>query len=241
MVPRSSGFDVRWLRHPEMPQKVPVETVILHHAEVPAAAAALPVERWLAALPAARAERLRRLGDDGARLASLLGLALLASAAAAAGYGPPPWAALQFDEGRKPLWPGGPAFSVSHAAGRVGCAVAARGSVIGFDLERQQAVAASDLRLVATSREREAMAAGRLSASRLWVAKEAVLKAAGGSVREAGAVQIEPPTGHLHGVSYHLQWLEPVPRVDGAVATGQTARLLVADCDGVALLTAGPS
>ena len=130
---------------------MPRDAVILHHCEVPAAAAADAVRRWLAALPPARAERLRRLDDDGARLASLLGLALLGSASAVAGHGRPPWGALRFAEGSKPSWAGGPAFSVSHAGGRVGCAVAPPGSAVGLDLEWQQAVAASQLRLPATN------------------------------------------------------------------------------------------
>lgn len=215
--------------------------IIVHHGLAPPQTPPLALEAWLGALPRARSWQLSDLRDPGAQAASLLGLALLASAARAAGYGQPSWEELVLTPGERPGWPGGPSFSISHAGAFVACAVGPPGALLGLDAEWAAAVAAADLRLVTDAAEREALADGRIGAAALWVAKEAVLKALGRGVRHAAAVRVTAATGRLGPAQLGLRWLELTAGLVTAVASDTLPiEVVTTAVDGAALLSAGP-
>ncbi|MBM5811487.1 MAG: 4'-phosphopantetheinyl transferase superfamily protein, partial [Gammaproteobacteria bacterium] len=120
-------------------------------------------------------------------------------------------ARLRREPGGRPYWPGGPAFSITHAAGYAACALAMPGLAIGVDLEPDGAAEPDQLRLLTTELERRAMRAGRVDAVRLWTSKEAVLKAAGADVTAAAQVEIDGEIGHHAGRRWYLQRLTPAP------------------------------
>lgn len=167
----------------------------------------------LARLPYAKLLDLERR-DPRARYASLAGLALAlrgveALRGCAAGPGE-----LRFPDGGKPYLTGGPAFSISHGAGRVGVALRADGEV-GFDLEEFDPAI----------REPAAMRA-RLAR---WTATESVLKAAGLGLRDARAVELgmSPGCARIGDLSFHLF---PVAIADDVIAHVATASPLTAIC-----------
>jgi 4'-phosphopantetheinyl transferase len=168
-----------------------------HPADAGAAAALGALE---AQLPYARRTAPRREGH----LASLLGVALaLRALGALLGRSVAP-VELSFPPGGKPQLPGGPDFSVSHAAHWV-AAVAVRTGRIGLDIEPGAADALT-LARVCDEQEREAVRAH--GAAAMWVAKEAALKALGLSVREAASIRIRGPRAARGACRLHLRSLD---------------------------------
>lgn len=212
---------------------------IVHHAVVDLAARGATLARWLAVLPPRRQMELAAC-DAAARIASLLGMALLASCARAAGV-PLAWSGLRFPEGGKPSWDNGGDFSIAHAGDRVACALAPQGVEVGLDLEACAGVTLESLRLVTSGDERALVASGRLDAASLWTRKEAVLKAAGRGIRDVGAVRVGADEGELDGRGYALL---DVPLAPGYACTialrGRPTAIAVAERGGAALLAAGP-
>ena len=148
--------------------------VLILHARLPGDVACAAADELLARLPYARRLELERR-DAAGRLASLAGAALvLAGAGRMRGRRFDP-AQLRFAPGRAPTLEGGPRFSVSHSHGRVGVALCDDGAV-GLDLEEPASVGDT--------------AGARLGSIERWTAIEAVLKAAGAGLREAGRVQL---------------------------------------------------
>ncbi len=180
--------------------------ILLHWAQVPATLPAHVTAAWLEILPAKRGAALARDLDTGRGLESLTGLALLASCAQYLAL--PPHSLLVESPGGKLRWPGGPDFSIAHAAGRAICAVAPPGVAIGVDLESVDAANPESLRLVSSAAESAQINAGSLSATALWTCKEAVLKAAGAGILAAREVEIEGAVGHHAGRAYHLKRLD---------------------------------
>ena len=140
------------------------------------------------------------------RDASLRGIALAVAALQAMHTARVSPGDLRFPQDGKPHVPGAPDFSIAHSGGRVGCAVAEQGAV-GFDVETCT---------TATS----------LAELARWTAIEAVLKAAGVSLRHARQVEIdlELRRGRLAGRDYCLH---PVALAREVVAHIATDRL---DC-----------
>lgn len=174
------------------------ECVSLHYTEVPAQPWPALADVWLARLPEAKRAAILRLRGAADRNASLLGVALLGAALAAR--------AIAFDPGRleyaargKPRLGAGPDFSIAHAAGYVGCALATSGRV-GFDLEAAGVVAPESLRLVlggsGCARPADATAA--------WVMTEATLKAAGRGLDAATLVRLTERAATLEGERFSL-------------------------------------
>ena len=99
-------------------------------------------------------------------------------------------AELAFPQGGKPAVPGGPDFSVAHAGDAVGVAAVPAG-LVGFDLEPLVDVA------------------DRARLER-WTATEAVLKAAGRGLRDAGEVELSPAldAGRLAARHYRLHCVD---------------------------------
>jgi len=214
--------------------------ILLHHAALPRSLDAAVEARWRAALPAARRERLGRLRQAEDRLATLAGLALLLDCARAAGRVPPALGALAWMASGKPVWTDGPDFSISHAAGRVGCALAPPGMRVGLDLEGCGAARAAQLRRVLPADEWARACESGLDATALWVAREAVLKAAGSTIAAAAAVAVSADHAVFAGVRWRL--LRPTLTAShvAAVAVDRESTRDIASRDVEALLAAGP-
>lgn len=178
--------------------------ILLHHSAVPAAVDTRLLERWIAALPPDKATRVAGIEDRSARVASLIGVALLHDCAEAAGLEKARPGSLQFPAGGKPSWAGGPDFSISHAAGHVACAMAPPGVRVGLDIEPAGAADGAALRLVASDAERDALAAERLTATDLWTAKEAVAKLVGSGIAGVAEVHVGSGAALYRGCTYVL-------------------------------------
>jgi len=220
---------------PEVPMQI-----LLHHAALPRSLDAEVEARWLAALPAERRLRLGRLRLQEDRVATLAGLVLLQDCARAAGLVPPPLDALAWLTSGKPVWPDGLDFSISHAAGRVGCALAPAGMRVGLDLEGCGSAPAAGLRRVLQAQECAQARQSGGDATALWVAKEAVLKAAGSSIAAAGAVAVAADHAMFAGVRWWLLRPTLAPSHVAAVAMDRDSALQIASRDVEALLAAGP-
>lgn len=183
--------------------------VSLHYAAVPAQPWAALERAWLPRLPGSKRAAILRLRDAADRNASLLGLALLDAALAARGC-VADLSAVEFPPRAKPHLPGSPDFSIAHAGGLVGCALAAAGRV-GFDLEARGAVQAGQLRRVLDAAEQARVAAGALDPTEAWVMKEAVLKAAGRGIEAAAQVHLAPDHGLLGAQRFGLLALDLSP------------------------------
>lgn len=147
------------------------------------------LDTLLAALPYGRRLELEAR-DAAARRAGLAGTALALAALARVRGSPVRAAELAFPQGGKPAVPGGPDFSVAHAGDAVGVAAVPAG-LVGFDLEPLVDVA------------------DRARLER-WTATEAVLKAAGRGLRDAGEVELSPAmdAGRLAARHYRLQCVD---------------------------------
>ena len=212
--------------------------ILLHHARVPAALDPALQARWLAVLPDTLAARVGRMREAPDRAATLLGMALLAHCARVAGLEPPRPRELSFPARGKPVWPAGQDFSISHSAARAGCALAPKDNRVGLDIEQRGTAAGTGLRLVASGRERTLYESSGLTLDDLWTAKEAVLKAAGAGVAQAGEVILEVDSALLWGVRYAL--LRPVVASDCSctLAVTRPAGLSVREVDAASLLDA---
>ena len=147
------------------------------------------LDTLLAALPYGRRLELEAR-DAAARRAGLAGTALALAALARVRGSPVRAAELAFPQGGKPAVPGGPDFSVAHAGDAVGVAAVPAG-LVGFDLEPLVDVA------------------DRARLER-WTATEAVLKAAGRGLRDAGEVELSPAldAGRLAARHYRLHCVD---------------------------------
>ncbi len=195
--------------------------------------------RWLGALPPARRARLERLREPADRAASLAGLALLLAAARRAGLPPPVPSRLDWPERGKPCWKDGPDFSIAHGGGHVGCALATPVLRVGLDLEPAGAASWQDLRH-ALGQDADLPAAGHGDATALWVAKEAVVKAAGATVADLASVRVAGGEATFEAARWHLQRPRLAADLLCAVASDAPALLDPFAEDAAALLAQGP-
>ena len=199
--------------------------ILLHHSAVPAELDGRLLEPWLALLPPDKAGRVARVKDTATRAASLLGIALLYDCVRAAGLSPAPAGTLRFPEGGKPAWPGGPDFSISHASGRVACALATPGIAVGLDIEPAGAAERVGLGRVASDAEREAMARAGLTLTDLWTAKEAVAKLAGTGIGGVADVRVGAHDACYAGRRYVLARPDIAPGIRCTVASSAEVSL----------------
>lgn len=214
--------------------------ILLHHSLLPAALPPAVEARWLAALPPERAASVAKRNADADRASALAGVALLASCSRAAGIGPPPLQQLVFPAGGKPAWPGGPVFSISNAAGRAACALAPVGVDVGLDLERRGTATAENLRRVSSEEEQVLYEGAALTPTDLWVAKEAVTKAAGVSATQAAQVRLGLDSATLDGRRFLLRRPFIAEDIAAALATSEELEVEVTQVDALELLGRGP-
>jgi len=135
---------------------------------------------------------------------SRAGIALALACIDALGEGAPAARAdaLVFPSRGKPWLRGAPQFSVSHSGPLVACAAVARGDV-GLDVECDPT--ADRLTLATICDERELALARQIGVRSLWVAKEAALKAGGGTIEQIAGVRVYPGGASFRGARYHEQ------------------------------------
>ncbi|MBV6417081.1 MAG: hypothetical protein CMLOHMNK_01717 [Steroidobacteraceae bacterium] len=102
----------------------------------------------------------------------------------------------------KPRCPGGPDFSIAHSAPLIACAAVTRGDV-GLDVECDDAV--ERLTFATICDADELVLARAIGARRFWMAKEAALKAGGGTIEEIGSVRVHAGGASFRGVRYHAR------------------------------------
>lgn len=176
-------------------QAVESQTLILYHTDLRDQWPEPDARALAARLPYRK--RLAVSGASEAARASLAGVALALRALARATGRPVEAAELAFGADEKPQLAGGAAdFSIAHSGPYVGC-VALRGGQVGLDLEF-----GSDARL------------------QNWVAREAVVKAAGLGVRALNEVRFTAAGAHCRGATWHARTLAQFP---GAVACTMTS------------------
>ncbi len=174
-------------------QVIESQTLILYHTDL--------TDQWpeeggqalAAQLPYLK--RLSVASGSAAARASLAGVALALRALGAVLGRPVAAAELVFAADAKPRLDADADFSVAHSANLVGCA-ALRGAQVGFDLEQ-----GTDRRL------------------ENWVAREAVVKAAGLGVRAMGEVALSADGALCRGARWHGRRLESFPGATACLMT----------------------
>lgn len=137
---------------------------------------------------------------DESRLGGALARACIA--ALAPGFAA---AAIQRPPRGKPFVRGAPCFSIAHSAPLVACAAVARGEV-GLDFECDAAVGRLTLATICDAAEREL--AAQLGVPAVWIAKEAALKAGGGTVEQLARVRVDARGARFRGRRYHAHCIE---------------------------------
>jgi len=173
-------------------------------------------ERWLHVLPAAKRAAVETAADPVA-IATLAGIDLLRHGLGAIGGGELTAGMLIYAPRGKPALVQGPVFSISHAGGFAVCAIV-RGSRVGIDIEVLARVRAESLRRVARAAELDRFGADPYGPAKLWTRKEAVLKAAGASVFDAAAVEVEEEHATLRGERWYFSGPEVLEHCALAIA-----------------------
>ena len=198
--------------------------VILAYSQLPRQLPAALRMQWRARLALARAMRLS--ADAHAQSQTLLGVALacrLLTEAAGCAFEP---CELRYTASGKPHAPGLPEFSIAHADGWVLCALASAGA-IGVDVE-PLAPAAQLPRwdLVFDAAECRAARTPR-AALAIWTAKEAALKAAGGTLAEVAQVRVRGRRVEFRGRRWHCRAPRVAPRMVTRLVTAQPVTKLL--------------
>lgn len=175
--------------------------VWVHCAQVPETLPERTVGRYIDALSESHRSALVRRLSNGTGMESLIGLALLANLLAP--YTLPSLRCLRWTPLGKPVLPDGPDFSITHSGGFVACAVASRGLSVGIDLEPADRARPAAVRRIAAADERMALENGSVTATELWVAKEAVLKAAGAGLADIRRVHVRSDVASFDGSDFY--------------------------------------
>ena len=164
------------------------------------------LDHWLDQLPYHKQIALGRKSRRREKTASLIGLQLLKLEMRRLGFSDFSLGDLELSPNGKPVGSNGANFSISHAGGLIACAVGV-GVRVGLDLEPVPAHR-STLPLPRYMDAAELMAARRssLEGLRIWTAKEAILKAAGGAgLPDLEAVTVRGNRGIFRGKTWYLE------------------------------------
>jgi 4'-phosphopantetheinyl transferase len=202
-----------------------VNQVILAYSRLSRQLPAALRARWRAQLGPACVARLS--ADARAQSQSLLGMALACRLLGALHGRRIGAGELRYTRNGKPNVAGMPDFSIAHAGAWVLCAVASDGAV-GVDLEPLTTRARLPRwSAVFDAQERSAAATAR-AALAIWTCKEAVLKAAGGTLAELPNVRVRGRQVEFRGQRWHCRSPRVAPRVIACLATAQpVTRLLL--------------
>lgn len=120
----------------------------------------------------------------------------------------------------KPRYAGGPDFSIAHSAPIVACAAVTRGDV-GLDVECDEAIERLTLGAICDAGELELVRT--LGVRAVWMAKEAALKAGGGTIEQIASVRVCAGGAQFRAVQYHAQPILLGNRWPACVMTSEPA------------------
>lgn len=172
-------------------------------------------------------ERQRKFGSDNRRRQFRCGRALLRLLLQQVTGRPAAEHVLTAETGGKPLYPDGPAISITHSGERVACVVG-EGGQLGIDLERidvRREVSQITRRFFSTEEQTWLRSGPRARFYMLWVLKEAFVKAHGQSIfggLEKLHCTVEPPGIEAHASEAGFRDLSLYRRGDMFLAIAST-------------------
>lgn len=199
--------------------------VILAYSRLPRQLPAALRARWRARLAPARAARLS--ADARTQSQTLLGLALACRLLGAVSGRPVAAGELRYTRNGKPQVAGLPEFSIAHAGAWVVCAVASEGP-IGVDIEPLLTRARLPRWSTVFDAHERAAARTPRAALAIWTCKEAVLKAAGGTLAQLPEVRVRGRRVEFRDQQWHCRSPRVAPHVIACLATARpVTRLLL--------------
>jgi phosphopantetheinyl transferase len=198
--------------------------VILAYSRLPRQLPAALRARWSARLAPAHAARLS--SDARVQSRSLLGLALACRLLGAVSGRHVTAGELRYTSNGKPQIFGLPEFSIAHAGAWVLCAVASEGAV-GVDIEPLLSRARLPRWSTVFDAQERAAACTARAALAIWTCKEAVLKAAGGTLAELAQVRVRGERVEFRGQRWHCRSPRVAPQVIACLATARPVRRLL--------------
>lgn len=173
---------------------------------------------WLAELPAAFQDRLRRQQRRQRLLQSLAGLQLLKRAAARHGCTDFRLADLRTTAQGKPLCDTLPGFSISHSDELVACALSDQGTV-GLDVERLRPIEPARFARVFSATEQAWIGDDSDRFFDLWTRKEAAVKLSGEhGIAQLRETRLDGDRAFLHGRELALRSVDLWPGYRAALA-----------------------
>ncbi len=176
-------------------------------------------ERLLENLPAAFSERANRYLDEENSLSYLTGRLLLKKALSINGHSTSLLEKIHYSEYGKPSL-AGHNFSISHSNGYVVIAFSTEFSV-GIDIEKKKRIDLEPFNYLFTEPEWESIIKAENSLERFywfWVRKEALLKAAGCSLKDLKQLEVLEHHGMYQGKRYHFESFDFDADFNGIVA-----------------------
>lgn len=173
-------------------------------------------------LPSVKRAQILRLRPPHSRFNSALGWQLVKFGFSHSGYSDFKLSLLQFDERRKPHWPGGKAdFNLSHSESLLACALADQGRV-GIDVEyvRPLQDSARMFEQILSPGEIPSACEDQHLFFQYWTRKEAVIKAEGsGGVWNMPQVRLRETEACYKNTDWKLYPLELAPGYAACVAS----------------------
>jgi phosphopantetheinyl transferase len=162
--------------------------------------------------PPAYHQRLERMADSGAKQRSRMGLWLLRQLLAGYGYPGNAVDRIGFGPQGQPVIAGAPAFSISHSASLVACAIRDDGA-IGLDVECRRMRNMARMARLLDAPEQAHVAREPLAFFDYWCAREATVKASGRvGLKRIRALTLDGDSARLDD---RIWWLRPLSLSDG--------------------------
>jgi len=182
------------------------------------------IDQYLPTLPEFLQEKINRYKSGAEQVASLSGICLLAHGLKKSGEAPHHLGGLRFDKNNRPFLKDLPDidFNISHSGLLVACAIA-RGARVGIDIENHQLINIYNLRAQFTPKEWDELENTENAQSlfyKLWVQKEALLKADGSGLSiSPSTLEIESNRAIVRQKLWYLQDLDLPENYSGCLAS----------------------
>ncbi len=157
----------------------------------------------LNALPLSKQNALAKIKLEEVYHASLAGYALLQDALQKLGFENHALKDIEFPLHKKPYFPQGPDFNISHAYDRVVCAISSEAQ-IGVDIEKEISFDTYQLKKYFNEEELLYINEDKRRFYEVWTKKEAILKAAGSGLMEARKIRFYGTHAVFAQVKWHL-------------------------------------